>query len=380
MASGFEPDELQATNVISMKTANMWRMTNPEKNLRNYTTRGVGGLARNTGNTETGSGPPHPDEQLAADNTQYLVLPVECAGLRLDQALVKLFPEYSRNRLQDWIAGQQVRVDGELASAKQKVWGGEKLEVLPRAHPADQPYLAEDISLAIVYEDASLLVINKPVGLVVHPGSGNWEGTLLNALLHYAPQLAEVPRAGIVHRLDKDTSGLLVVAKTIPAQTALVRQLEARTVRREYLALVHGELNRAGKVDAPIGRHPAQRVKMAVVKSGKAAVTHYEIEKKYPSCTLLRCRLETGRTHQIRVHLANLGHPLVGDRVYLKGPQKCAPQLRALLTGFPRQALHATRLALEHPVTGEWMEWHVSLPQDMRDLLLKIEEAAHGPA
>ncbi len=380
MASGFEPDELQAANVISMKTANMWRMTNPEKNLRNYTTHRVGGLARNTGNTESGARPPEPGEQQAAGNTQYLVVPVDCAGLRLDQALVKLFPEYSRSRLQDWIAGGQVRVDGELATAKQKVWGGEKLEVLPQAHPADQPYLAENISLAIVYEDESLLVINKPVGLVVHPGSGNWEGTLLNALLHYAPQLAEVPRAGIVHRLDKDTSGLLVVAKTIQAQTALVRQLEARSVQREYLALVHGELNRAGKVDAPIGRHPAQRVKMAVVKSGKTAVTHYEIEKKYPSCTLLRCRLETGRTHQIRVHLASIGHPLVGDRVYLKGPQKCAPQLRALLTGFPRQALHATRLALEHPVTGEWMEWHVPLPQDMRDLLLNIKEVSNGPA
>ena len=228
MASGFEPDELQAANVISMKTANMWRMTNPEKNLRNYTTHRVGGLARNTGNTESGARPPEPGEQQAAGNTQYLVVPVDCAGLRLDQALVKLFPEYSRSRLQDWIAGGQVRVDGELATAKQKVWGGEKLEVLPQAHPADQPYLAENISLAIVYEDESLLVINKPVGLVVHPGSGNWEGTLLNALLHYAPQLAEVPRAGIVHRLDKDTSGLLVVAKTIQAQTALVRQLEAR--------------------------------------------------------------------------------------------------------------------------------------------------------
>jgi 23S rRNA pseudouridine1911/1915/1917 synthase len=320
------------------------------------------------------------DKQRAADSVQLLIVPDDYAGLRLDQALVKFFPEYSRSRLQEWITVQQVKVDGEFATSKQKVWGGETLEVLPQVHPADQPYLAENISLDIVYEDDALLVINKPVGLVVHPGSGNWEGTLLNALLHYAPQLAAVPRAGIVHRLDKDTSGLLVVAKTIPAQTALVRQLEARSVQREYLALVHGELARAGKVDAPIGRHPTQRVKMAVVESGKAAVTHYEIEKKFPSCTLLRCRLETGRTHQIRVHLARIGHPLVGDSVYLKGPQKCVPQLRALLTGFARQALHATRLALEHPVSGVRVEWHVPLPRDMQQLLQDIQAVVNEPA
>ena len=303
-----------------------------------------------------------------------LDVPGDCAGLRLDQALAKLLPEYSRSRLQEWIARQQVKVDGAFATAKQKVWGGEKLEVLPQAHPAEQPYLAEDIALDIVFEDDALLVINKPVGLVVHPGSGNWEGTLLNALLHHAPQLEGVPRAGIVHRLDKDTSGLLVVAKTLTAQTNLVRQLQARSVQREYLALVYGELTRAGKVDALIGRHPAQRVKMAVVDSGKPAVTHFQIEEKFPSCTLLRCRLETGRTHQIRVHLAHIGHPLVGDRTYLKGPQKCVPQLRELLNGFPRQALHATRLALEHPVSGEMMEWHAPMPQDMQQLLRQIRE------
>ncbi len=311
-----------------------------------------------------------------------LAVPDACAGLRLDQVLAKLLPEYSRSRLQEWITGQQVKVDGAFATTRQKVWGGEKLEVLPQAHPSEQPHQAEDIALDIVYEDDALLVINKPVGLVVHPGSGNWEGTLLNALLHHAPQLADVPRAGIVHRLDKDTSGLLVVAKTLTAQTALVRQLEARSVQREYLALVYGEFPRAGKVDAPIGRHPAQRVKMAVVESGKPAVTHYQIERIFTTastgsgqgCTLLRCRLETGRTHQIRVHLAHIGHPLVGDSVYLKGPQKCMPQLRALLAGFPRQALHATRLALVHPVNGEMMEWHAPLPADMTRLLQQINE------
>ncbi len=298
----------------------------------------------------------------------------------MDQALVKFFPEYSRSRLQDWITQHQVKVDGEFAMSRQRVWGGEKLEIFPQGHPAEQPYHAQDIALDIVYEDDALLVINKPVGLVVHPGSGNWEGTLLNALLHYAPQLEGLPRAGIVHRLDKDTSGLLVVAKTLTAQTCLVRQLEARSVHREYLALVHGEVARGGKVDAPIGRHPTQRVKMAVVEKGKPAVTHYQIEEKFPSCTLLRCSLETGRTHQIRVHLARIGHPLVGDRVYLKGPQKCVPQLRALLTGFPRQALHATRLVLEHPVSGEMVEWQAPLPQDMRDLLQAIRNIVNEHA
>ena len=210
---------------------------------------------------------------------------------------------------------------------------------------------------------------------MVHPGSGNWQGTLLNALLHHAPQLAEVPRAGIVHRLDKDTSGLLVVAKTLTAQTALVRQLQAHSVKREYLALVWGEVLHGGTVNEQIGRHPAQRVKMAVVEGGKPALTHYQVEEKFPGCTLLRCRLETGRTHQIRVHLAHIGHALVGDSVYLKGAQKCVPQLRALLHGFPRQALHATRLALEHPVTGVSMEWEADMPQDMQKLLRQIREA-----
>lgn len=307
-------------------------------------------------------------------------MPDDCAGMRFDQVLAKLLPEYSRSRLQEWIAAGQASLDGAAAAAKQKVWGGEAIVVQPQVHPAEQPYLAEDIALDIVYEDDTLLVVNKHAGLVVHPGSGNWEGTLLNALLHHAPQLEGVPRAGIVHRLDKDTSGLLVVAKTLTAQTALVRQLQARSVKREYLALVWGEVRHGGTVDMPIGRHPTQRVKMAVLENGKPAVTYYQIEEKFPSCTLLRCRLETGRTHQIRVHLTHIGHPLVGDSVYLKGPQKCVPQLRSLLHGFPRQALHATRLALEHPVSGEMMEWHAPLPQDMRQLLQQIRETVSSLA
>lgn len=311
---------------------------------------------------------------------QQFNVPDEHAGLRLDQVLVKLFPEYSRSRLQEWIVQQRVTVNGAAAIAKQKMWGGELLRVSPQSHPTEQAYIAQDIALDIVFEDDALIVINKPVGLVVHPGNGNWEGTLLNALLHYAPQLTQVPRAGIVHRLDKDTSGLMVVAKTLISQTALVRQLQERSIKREYLALVWGELTRGGVVDAAIDRHPSNRVKMAVVEGGKLAVTHYDIERAYPSCTLVRCRLETGRTHQIRVHMAYLKHPLIGDSVYIQGGQKCVPYLRTLLNGFPRQALHATRLALEHPVTGERVEWHVPMPEDMQQLLrtlqIEVKEAA----
>lgn len=304
-------------------------------------------------------------------------VPLEYGGLRLDQALARLLPEYSRSRLQDWVAQGQVTLNGAATTSKQKVWGGELLNVVPQSNPADQPYLAENIDLDIVYEDDSIIVINKPVGLVVHPGSGNWQGTLLNALLHHDPALAEVPRAGIVHRLDKDTSGLLVVAKTLVAQTALVRQLQERSVRREYLALAHGEIERGGRVDEPIDRHPSQRTKMAVVAGGKPAVTHYSVVEAFPGCTLLRCRLETGRTHQIRVHMAHLRHPLVGDHIYIKGAQKCPLTMRATLQAFPRQALHAERLGLEHPGTGEWMEWQRDMPEDMLQLLARVREIAH---
>ncbi len=317
-----------------------------------------------------------------APSTLAFTVPAEHAGLRLDQVLAKLLPEYSRSRLQEWIAQGLVQVEGAAATARQKVWGGERIEVAPQAHPSEQPHRAQEIALDVVYEDDSLLVINKPAGLVVHPGSGNWEGTLLNALLHHAPQLAEIPRAGIVHRLDKDTSGLLVVAKTLTAQTALVRQLQARSVHREYYALVHGEVARDGTVDAPVGRHPTQRTKMAtgsvVAAHGKPAVTHYHVEERFPGCTLVRCKLETGRTHQIRVHMASIRHPLVGDHTYLQGAQKCPAHMRAVLGAFPRQALHAARLGLEHPASGEWMEWQAPLPQDMQDLLQAVRQAAAG--
>ncbi len=350
-------------------------MTESEKNLRDYS------KVRH-GNFPTS----HQPEELSASGGQensgelHFVVPDECAGMRFDQVLAKLLPEYSRSRLQEWIAAGQATLNGAIVAAKLKVWGGEEIVVSPQAHPSEVPHQAEDIALDIVYEDDALLVINKPAGLVVHPGSGNWEGTLLNALLHHAPQLSAIPRAGIVHRLDKDTSGLLVVAKTLTAQTALVRQLQARSVKREYLALAYGELRHGGTVNEPVGRHPTQRVKMAVVESGKEAVTHYQVEEKFSGCTLVRCRLETGRTHQIRVHLAHIGHPLVGDSVYLKGVHKCPAQVRTLLHGFPRQALHATRLALIHPDTGVLMEWHAPLPEDMMRLLRQLREVNHDSA
>jgi 23S rRNA pseudouridine1911/1915/1917 synthase len=303
-----------------------------------------------------------------------LVIPQSLAGSRLDQALPKLLPDYSRSRLQAWIKDQHVRVDGEAAIAKQKVWGGEKIEVQPQASPDEMAFTPEDIALDIVFEDEHILVINKPAGMVVHPAAGNWQGTLLNALLHHVPQVKDLPRAGIVHRLDKETSGLLVVAKTIAAQTSLVRQLQARTVKREYRAIVWGEVWQNGKVETQIGRDPRSRTRMAVTRvGGKPAITHYEVLERFAVHTYLRCRLETGRTHQIRVHMQHIGAPLVGDPVYgIRGiiPHRVMTQtLRDALKNFRRQALHAVRLGLIHPATGQAMEWQAELPADMKALL-----------
>lgn len=259
-------------------------------------------------------------------------------------------------------------VDGDLATEpKRKMLGGEALQVNFAIAPealAEQP---EDIPLNIVFEDASLLVINKPAGLVVHPGSGNWSGTLMNALLHHVSGIAAVPRAGIVHRLDKETSGLLVVAKTLEAQTDLVRQLQARSVKRQYLAVASGIVERQGTIDQPIGRHPVQRTKMAVVPGGKPAITHFRVLERFAAATLIECSLETGRTHQIRVHLAHAGHPLLGDPVYARPDRK--------LPAFPRQALHATRLGLLHPQSGQVMQWEAPLPTDMETLLETLRAA-----
>lgn len=307
-------------------------------------------------------------------------VPPEHAGLRLDQALARLLPQHSRSRLQGWLRAGHVRIDGVVATdAKRKVWGGECIELEDGlgADPRERPAVAENIPLQIVHEDESILVIDKPAGLVVHPGSGNWQGTLLNALLHHAPALAAIPRAGIVHRLDKETSGLLVVAKTLEAQTDLVRQLQARSVKRHYLALVHGVVAAEGTVDAPIGRHPTQRTRMAVVpleRHGKEARTHYLVRERFAAATLLECRLETGRTHQIRVHMMELGHPLVGDPVYARGKRSGQPSFSA----FPRQALHAWRLALRHPRTQLEMNWEAPLPGDFAALLAQLRTPDGG--
>ena len=310
--------------------------------------------------------PADPAAELDQDSeeTTLLTVPPDCGGMRLDAALARMFPDHSRSRLQTWLKDGHIRLDGAMRDPKHKVWGGEVVSMEVQLAPQDMAAQAEDIPLDIVFEDDTLIVINKPVGLVVHPGSGNWSGTLMNALLHHAPHLAEVPRAGIVHRLDKDTSGLLVVAKTLTAQTSLVRQLQARTVRRHYLALALGQVLQDGVVDAPIGRHTRDRTRMAVVGGGREARTHYVIQERFTRCTLLECRLETGRTHQIRVHMANIAHPLVGDQVY---GRKVSGDAR--LDTFPRQALHAWRLALEHPKSGEEMAWETPLPQDFSELL-----------
>ena len=310
-------------------------------------------------------------ETDAADYSPAVTaIPASCAGLRLDAALARLFPAHSRSRWQAWMKEGRVTLDDAPADASRKVLGGEMVRVGALPPPAETNVTAEAIALNIVYEDQHLLVIDKPAGLVVHPGSGNWSGTLMNALLHHAPQLAGVPRAGIVHRLDKETSGLLVVARTLAAQTELVRQLQARSVKRHYLALVHGLVPRGGLVDAPIGRHPVQRTKMAVVRLGngaREARTHYEVRERFTAATLLECRLETGRTHQIRVHMASIGHPLVGDPVY--GKRKTTTSNGVGLDDFRRQALHAWRLALAHPASGVGMDWESPLPADFSGLL-----------
>ncbi len=280
-----------------------------------------------------------------------------------------MLPEFSRSRLAQWIRARRIELDGRPALPKARVWGGEKILFHPAPDVTLTAAAPEAIALDIVHEDAAVLVIAKPAGLVVHPGSGNWSGTMMNALLAHAPQLATLPRAGIVHRLDKDTSGLLVVAKTLEAQTSLVRQLQARTVKREYLALVHGRVARDGKVEAPIGRHPIQRTRMAVAARGKPAVTHFQVLARYAHATLLRCRLETGRTHQIRVHLQSLGHPLVGDPVYGRNRRSADTAIAA----FPRQALHAERLEFRHPESGKTMAWRTPPPADMRELIAALK-------
>lgn len=303
-------------------------------------------------------------------------LPETMSGYRLDQALAELIPEYSRSRLQQWIRDGQVTMDDRVPRARERVHGGESVEIRAEITAAGT-CLPEAIPLDVVYEDADLLVINKPPGLVVHPAAGNRDGTLQNALLHFDPELASLPRAGIVHRLDKDTSGLMVVARNLTAHKRLVEALQARTVRREYLTVVNTVLTAGGRVDAPVGRHPVDRKRMAVVTGGKQAITHYRVVERYRAHTLVRVRLESGRTHQIRVHMAHIHCPVVGDPVYggrLRLPRGAGERLKAVLQRFTRQALHAERLALSHPRDGRPMVWEAALPEDMQGLVEALRD------
>jgi 23S rRNA pseudouridine1911/1915/1917 synthase len=319
-----------------------------------------------------------------------LTIPLELAGQRLDQALAELLGDYSRTRIKEWIDAGEVRVNGAKLRPKDKVLGGEGVEI-DAAVPVAADVTPQAIELDIVHQDRHVLVINKPVGLVVHPGAGNAAGTLQNALLHFDPKLAQVPRAGIVHRLDKDTSGLMVVARTLESHTALVRAIEAREVEREYEAVCLGVMTGGGMVDAPIARHPVDRLRMAVREDGREAVTHYRVIRRFRGHTHVRLKLESGRTHQIRVHMAHIHYPLVGDRVYggrLLLPKGASPALVEMLRGFRRQALHAARLAFAHPTSGKPIECEAPLPADMQALLAVLatdagigaEAAPHGKA
>ena len=298
-------------------------------------------------------------------------VPADMDGQRLDQALATLYPEYSRSQIQKWIKAGHIRVDDKILKPKDRLTGGEEI-LIETVLEVQTDFAAEDIPLDIVYEDDDILVLNKPADLVVHPAAGNWSGTLVNALLHYKPTLEMLPRAGIVHRLDKDTTGLMVVAKTLIAHTSLVEQLQARDVSREYLALVHGNVVAGSTIEANIGRHPVDRKRQAVTEGGKEAVTHYRIEERFPHHTLLRVALETGRTHQIRVHLSWKHMPIVGDQVYggrPRVPAGASESVRQSVQQFPRQALHATRLGLHHPVSGDYLQWQVAVPADIAALL-----------
>lgn len=306
------------------------------------------------------------------------VVPFEQGGDRLDQIAAQCFPDFSRAKLQTWIKQGELTVDDAVRKPKDKLYGGERLRLNAQVEN-DDSHQPEAISLNIVYEDADILVLNKPEGMVVHPAVGHQSGTLLNALLHHYPDLASVPRAGIVHRLDKDTTGIMVVAKNLATHTSLVAQLQDRVISREYEAVVCGVMTAGGTIDQPIGRHATQRVKMAVTSSGKEAVTHYRILHRYRDYTHVRVKLETGRTHQIRVHMSHIHYPLVGDQVYggrLKLPKGASDELITTLQQFKRQALHAKQLGFYHPSTDEYMEWDTPLPADFTQLLQVLSDDA----
>lgn len=307
---------------------------------------------------------------------QSIQVPDEHGGRRFDQIAAACFGEFSRAKLQEWIRDGSLLVDGAPRKPSDKLFGGEQL-TLSVTISCDTEWAAEDIPLDVVYEDDDIIVINKPANLVVHPAAGNYSGTVLNALLHHYPGNAALPRAGIVHRLDKDTTGLMVVARTLEAHTDLVAQLQERSVHREYDAVVRGVMTGGGSVDAPIGRHPQNRLKMAVVRGGKPSVTHYRVVQRFRAHTHVRLNLQTGRTHQIRVHMSHQRFPLVGDDLYgggLKLPKSCPTALENALRAFRRQALHARKLGLIHPTTGEYLEWEIPLSEDFQTLLTTLTE------
>ncbi|HVE43939.1 MAG TPA: 23S rRNA pseudouridine(1911/1915/1917) synthase RluD [Gammaproteobacteria bacterium] len=304
-------------------------------------------------------------------NKNIVVIPEEHAGERLDQTLAKLMPLYSRTQIKEWIDAGHVLVDGSSIKGKTKLKGGEVVEVTIEERPALED-VAQPLPLHIIYEDDAFLVVNKPIGLVVHPGAGNADRTLLNALLYHAPSLKHLPRAGILHRLDKDTSGLLLVAKTAAAFKKLSSQLKNRTLVREYQAIISGVLISGGSVDAPIARHPLQRKRMAVIETGKPSVTHYRVMDRYRAHTRLKLQLETGRTHQIRVHMAHIRHPIIGDATYggrLQLAKGTSDALKIALRQIKRQALHAFALELVHPTTEQPMRFECELPEDMQTLI-----------
>ena len=304
-----------------------------------------------------------------------VIVPEQHAGKRLDQVLALLCPRHSRSRLQTWIRDGFVTVDGAGLKQKDAVYGGQSIRVSATLDDRNENWVEQEIPIDVIFEDEAILAVNKAPGIVVHPGAGNPDRTLVNALLYYAPQLAKVPRAGIVQRLDKDTSGVMVVAKTPESHTGLVRDLHDRNITREYRALIRGTLISGGTVNAPVGRHPTLRTRMAVTEKGKPATTHYRIVRKFPACTDTRLRLETGRTHQIRVHMAHLGHPIIGDPVYggrKRFAKNVSATIREALAAFPRQALHARRLELRHPMNGEFLELEAPLATDMAELLDRI--------
>lgn len=310
---------------------------------------------------------------------EQISIPSEYFGQRLDQVLAELLPQYSRNKIKTWIEEEKILVNQAAAKPKQKLLGNELVSLdIDLNITYESNWQAEDIALDVIYEDEHILVLNKPANLVVHPAAGNAQGTLVNALLHYLPELNTLPRAGIVHRLDKDTTGLMVVAKTLPAHTSLIKQLQARTVKREYLAIVQGYVISGGTVNQPIGRDQHHRQRMAVNPMGKPAITHFRVLERFRAHTLLKAVLETGRTHQIRVHAAHMGFPVFGDQTYgrIRIPPRTDPAIIDLLRGFKRQALHAYKLGLIHPETQKKMEWQAPIPEDMQHLLDVLREDA----